>query len=130
MNQLVTVVIPPASALVTIADTELAAARSFAEMEKSAGSRRAYRSDFAIFTAWCDARGAAGYGVRLPGERGEGRRQGQHDRRRAAAIRYAHRPWPDMSHRPAPKPSGPSSGVSDAASARRRSERRLRPPTW
>ena len=37
MNQLVTVVIPPSSALSTIPDGELAPARSFAEMEKSAG---------------------------------------------------------------------------------------------
>ena len=56
MHQLATV--PLATALpMCVADAEIAAAVSFAELEKSAGTRRAYRSDFRIFSAWCAARG-------------------------------------------------------------------------
>src|SRR4051812_11818297 len=53
-NQLV----PPiaASALMSVADTEIAAALSFAELEKSEGTRRAYQSDARIFATWCAAR--------------------------------------------------------------------------
>jgi hypothetical protein len=49
---------PEFGSLPVLADAELAAARSFAEMEKAVATRRAYRSDFAIFAAWCHARGA------------------------------------------------------------------------
>jgi Phage integrase, N-terminal SAM-like domain len=97
MNQLVAVVIPPASALSTIADEELSAARSFVEMEKSAGTRLAYRSDFAIFTAWCYARDVcplpASPGVVsafLASEAKAGAKASTIGRR-VAAIRYAHR---------------------------------------
>jgi len=38
------------------ADAELAATLNFAGQEKSAGTRRSYRSDWRIFTAWCAAR--------------------------------------------------------------------------
>jgi site-specific recombinase XerD len=38
---------------------EVASAMSYAEQEKSEGTRRAYRSDFSIFVAWCEARGLA-----------------------------------------------------------------------
>ena len=56
MNALV--IIPPISNLpASLADAEMAAALSFAEHEKSSGTRRAYGSDFGIFSAWCDARG-------------------------------------------------------------------------
>jgi hypothetical protein len=40
-----TTTLPVASALTIQADAELAAALSFAEQEKSEGTRRAYRSD-------------------------------------------------------------------------------------
>lgn len=97
MNELVTIVIPPASALVTIAEEELAAVRAFAEMEKSAGTRRAYRSDFRIFTAWCDVRGVCPLPA-LPGVvsaflSGEatGGLKASTIGRRGAAIVYAHK---------------------------------------
>lgn len=44
-----------AGALITYAD-EHDAIRSFAENEKAASTRRAYRSDMRAFTAWCRAR--------------------------------------------------------------------------
>jgi site-specific recombinase XerD len=37
----------------------LDAALAFTEQEKSEGTRRAYRSDWRIFTAWCSARDLA-----------------------------------------------------------------------
>lgn len=54
MNALINV-LPLARSLP--ASAEVAAALSFAEQEKSPGTRRAYRSDWQIFTAWCAARG-------------------------------------------------------------------------
>jgi hypothetical protein len=52
-------VIPPDAVtdLQCIADAEMAAALGFAEMEKAASTRRAYRSDWRCFSAWCTARG-------------------------------------------------------------------------
>ena len=46
---------PPAIVALTAIDT--AAVHSFALAEKSTTTRRAYRSDFGIFTAWCEGRG-------------------------------------------------------------------------
>lgn len=47
----------PSSASVPVCvDGELTAAVAFAEHEKSAATRRAYRSDWQTFTAWCSAR--------------------------------------------------------------------------
>jgi integrase len=53
------VVLPIAASLPASASAsaELEAALSFAEQEKSASTRRAYRSDWQIFTTWCVARG-------------------------------------------------------------------------
>jgi len=51
------VILPITGLLPASADAELKAALAFAEQEKSAGTRRAYRSDWQIFTAWCGARG-------------------------------------------------------------------------
>jgi len=51
------VVLPIAASLPASADAELKAALSFAEQEKSASTRRVYRSDWQIFIAWCSARG-------------------------------------------------------------------------
>ena len=55
MNQLT--VLPIATLLMCLADAEMTQTLAFAEMEKSEGTRRAYRSDFRIFAAWCVARG-------------------------------------------------------------------------
>ncbi len=76
---------------------EVEAAASFAKAEKAVGTRRAYRSDFAIFQAWCADRGASA----LPAEPAtvaaflawEANRQTRPStiRRRVAAIRYAHK---------------------------------------
>jgi hypothetical protein len=46
-------IVPAASVPANLAEAELDAALSFAEQEKSASTRRAYRSDWRIFTAWC-----------------------------------------------------------------------------
>ncbi len=54
---------PPATisitttATVTLAANDEAAVHGFALAEKSAATRRAYRSDFAVFSAWCAGRG-------------------------------------------------------------------------
>jgi len=55
MHQLA--IVPPIAVPMCLADAEIAAALSFAELEKSEGTRRAYRSDFRIFATWCSARG-------------------------------------------------------------------------
>lgn len=51
-------IVPSAAATLppSLADAEIDAALSFAEQEKSEATRRAYRSDLCIFTAWCGAR--------------------------------------------------------------------------
>ena len=66
-------------------------------MEKAAATRRAYRSDFAIFAAWCLARSAeplpaspAIVAAFLAAEANAGAKASTITRR-AAAIRYAHR---------------------------------------
>ncbi len=86
------------SALVSV-DTfpaELAAARTLGLADKSAATRRAYRSDARAFAAWCQARGlaampaapetVAGY---LAFERHAGRKASTIGRK-VAAISYAH----------------------------------------
>jgi site-specific recombinase XerD len=50
------IVLKPA-ALPAIFAEDLACAIKFARAEKAESTRRAYRSDFAQFTAWCSARG-------------------------------------------------------------------------
>jgi site-specific recombinase XerD len=84
-------------ALPALADAELDAARSFAEMEKAGATRRAYRSDFAIFAAWCHARVVEPLPASpdvvaafLAAEANTGAKAATITRR-AAAIRYAHR---------------------------------------
>ena len=47
---------PLVSQLPTRAAVEHAAIRSYVENEKAAGTRRAYRSDFRIFSTWCSDR--------------------------------------------------------------------------
>jgi site-specific recombinase XerD len=77
------------------ADVEAAAA--YAKAEKAVGTRRAYKTDFAIFRAWCADRGASA----LPAEPAtvaaflawEANRRSRPSTvgRRVAAIRYAHK---------------------------------------
>jgi site-specific recombinase XerD len=96
MDQLA-VLLPQSPGLPVLADAELDAARSFAEQEKAAATRRAYRSDFAIFAAWCHARGTeplpaapAIVAAFIAAEANAGAKASTINRR-AAAIRYAHR---------------------------------------
>ena len=95
MNDLV-IVAPPAVPICQ-ADAEIAAALSYAEQEKSEGTRRAYRSDFRIFTIWCLARGlesmpaTASTVARFLSSQADGGLKASTIGRRAAAICYAHR---------------------------------------
>jgi site-specific recombinase XerD len=80
-----------------VPDGEVEAAAAFAMAEKAPGTRRAYKSDFAIFQAWCADRGASA----LPAQPTTvaaflGWEASRHTRpstigRRVAAIRYAHK---------------------------------------
>ena len=56
MNALVPVSPIASSVPTSLAAAEIDAALSFAGQEKSAGTRRAYRSDWRIFSTWCAAR--------------------------------------------------------------------------
>jgi integrase len=86
-----------APALPAIVQGEIDTARTFARAEKSDATRKAYRSDFTIFAAWCRARGleplpaatdtVAAFLAAQATEGGKASTIG----RRAAAIRYAHR---------------------------------------
>src|SRR5271170_731972 len=76
---------------------EVDAAHDFALAEKCAATRRAYRSDFAAFTAWCRARAAGPIPASpetvtafLAAQATAGARASTISRK-AAAIRYAHR---------------------------------------
>ena len=76
---------------------EIDAAHDFALAEKSTATRRAYRSDFAAFTAWCRARDAEPMPASpetvtafLAAQATAGARASTISRK-AAAIRYAHR---------------------------------------
>lgn len=73
-----------------------AAAQAFRLQEKSAATRRAYRSDVRLFAAWCDTHGLAALPAApetvaafLAAQATGGRRPATLARR-AAAIRYAH----------------------------------------
>jgi site-specific recombinase XerD len=75
---------------------DLAAARGFALAEKSAATRRAYRSDFKLFAEYCRAHGAepvpasaVTVAAFLSGEAMRGTKAATISRR-CAAIRYAH----------------------------------------
>ena len=85
MNELVTVA--PTAVPACLADAEIAAALSYAEQEKSEGTRRAYRSDFRIFTVWC----LASTGARFLSSQADAGLKASTIGRRAAAIGYAHR---------------------------------------
>jgi site-specific recombinase XerD len=78
-------------------DAELAATLHFAGQEKSAGTRRSYRSDWQIFAAWCSARGLEALPATpetvarfLSAEATAGVKASTLGRR-AAAIGYAHK---------------------------------------
>jgi integrase len=95
MNQLA--VILPIAVPTCLADAEMAAAMSFAAAEKSEATRRAYRSDFRIFRAWCDARGLGSMPAqqttvaRFLSAQATGGLKSSTIGRRAAAIAYAHK---------------------------------------
>lgn len=96
MNQIAAIQ-PTASVPMSLADAEMAAAVSFAEMEKSEGTRRAYRSDFRIFTVWCVARGLESMPAtpatvaRFLSSEATGGLKASTIGRRAAAVAYAHK---------------------------------------
>ena len=88
--------IAPSAMAVTV-QAEMDAARSFAMAEKSEATRRAYRSDFEIFTAWCSARGVDSMPA-VPetvkvflAAQAIGGVKASTLGRRVAAIRYAHK---------------------------------------
>jgi site-specific recombinase XerD len=95
MNALVP--IPSGSALPAALAPDLIRAADFAREEKAAATRRAYRSDFRIFEAWCRSRGVSA----LPAAAETVAAFLAHDvesgsrpstlGRRVAAIRYAHK---------------------------------------
>ena len=75
----------------------LAAALQYARAEKSAATRKAYKTDFDIFNRWCDERGLAGLPAApetvagfLAHQAGQAAKPSTIGRR-CAAIRYAHR---------------------------------------
>jgi site-specific recombinase XerD len=78
-------------------EADLNRAGEYARAEKAEATRRAYRTDFAIFEAWCLERGAIALPARpeivaafLATEAGRGVRPSTIGRR-VAAIRYAHK---------------------------------------
>jgi site-specific recombinase XerD len=90
-------VIPAASVPASLAEAELDAALSFAEQEKSAATRCAYRSDWRIFTAWCALRGleplpaAPGTVARFLSWQATAGVKASTISQRCAAIGYAHK---------------------------------------
>jgi hypothetical protein len=93
LHDLIPLAAPAAGALVP---AELDAARSFAEAEKAAGTRRGYAADWTAFRAWCAERRV----LALPAEpqtiaaylatSAEAGLRPSTIGRRLAAIRYAH----------------------------------------
>lgn len=81
---------------VALADTRDAAAR-FIRAEKSEATRRAYRSDFRLFSTWCEAHGLTAMpasvetAVLFLSAQAESGLKASTVGRRAAAIGYAHR---------------------------------------
>jgi len=90
-------IVSAASLPANLAAAEIDAALSFAEQEKSAGTRRAYRADWRIFAAWCAERGLDPLPATpetvarfLSAQANEGAKASTIGRR-AAAIGYAHK---------------------------------------
>jgi site-specific recombinase XerD len=76
---------------------DLAAAIDLAKAEKAVSTRKAYRTDFRLFKAWCDGKGVGSLPASpetvaafLAGEAGAGVKPSTLSRR-VAAIRYAHK---------------------------------------
>src|SRR5712691_5513487 len=89
--------LPVAPGALTVPAVEVEAAAAYAKAEKAAATRRAYKTDFAIFQAWCADRGAsalpaapATVAAFLAWEAGRRARPSTIGRR-VAAIRYAHK---------------------------------------
>lgn len=93
----------PMTALVTIDSTlpalpvaDIERAADFARLDKSAATRAAYKSDFAIFTAWCSARGVdvlpatPGTVVGFLAAQADAGHKAATIGRRVSAIKYAH----------------------------------------
>jgi site-specific recombinase XerD len=92
-------IIPVASGLTPALATDLTRAAQLARKEKAAATRRAYRSDFRIFEAWCRGRGVSALPATpetvaafLASDVEAGSRPSTLGRR-VAAIRYGHK-WP------------------------------------
>ena len=88
--------VPMALGALAVPSVEVEAAATYAKAEKAAATRRAYKTDFAIFQEWCGQRGANA----LPAEpatvaaflswEADRRTRPSTIGRRVAAIRYAH----------------------------------------
>ena len=90
-------VIADARNLPAMLGPELDQAAGYARAEKSAATRRAYRSDFALFRAWCGAKQVTSLPAQpetvaafLAAEANRGAKPSTIGRR-LAAIRYAHK---------------------------------------
>jgi site-specific recombinase XerD len=98
MHQLI--LIPPPIAAVpvlSVVEAEIASVMSYAEHEKAAATRVAYRSDWRIFQAWCEARGLESLPAtpattaRFLSWQADSGLKASTIGRRGAAIGYAHR---------------------------------------
>lgn len=95
MKQLPAVIEGPA--IPAIVPAEIDAARTFALAEKSPATRKAYRTDFASFAAWCRARGAEPMPATpdavaaFLAAQATGGAKASTIGRKVAAIRYAHK---------------------------------------
>jgi hypothetical protein len=80
------IILKPATALPALPAEDIARAVEFARQDKAESTRRAYRSDFAAFTAWCtggprgDGRGSPRHD---PAQQDRSGRPGRHDRGRS-----------------------------------------------
>lgn len=97
-RDLVTIVPGRASPLIpNLLEEDVEAARAYVEASRAPATRRAYASDWTIFTAWCDARGIeplpaepAAVAIFISAEAAAGIKPSTIGRR-LAAIGYAHR---------------------------------------
>jgi site-specific recombinase XerD len=53
------IILNPTAALPALPAADLERAVNFARQDKAESTRRAYKSDFAVFVAWCSSRGVA-----------------------------------------------------------------------
>jgi site-specific recombinase XerD len=86
-----------ASALPATLEPEIESAAEYARAEKAAATKRAYRSDFALFRSWCEAKrlralpsAPEAVAAFLAAEANRGAKVATISRR-LAAIRYAHK---------------------------------------